>query len=195
MLLYINNWNEDRLEIKEVANYFEQMRTELESDITHFNNDISKMRNWSNYLNKVSEEKYNEVDLSLLLTYLPRNLNSRNFGISYNKLLETGIIRHIEGNPIDNKLQTYYLTNCAEYNSRTEFHANFISDHIEGPLLLLLNHKKDFLVNSSEVIEELENGNLRSFVNWQLSYFEFQVPQIEENIVQAKELINLIEKK
>ena len=193
--LYINNWNENRLEKNEVANYFKQMKTELESDITHFNNDLSKMQNWTDYLMNVSEEKYDKVDLSLLLTSLPRNLNSRNFGVSYNKLLESGIIKHIEGNQIDKKLQTYYLTNCSEYNSRTEFHANFISDHIEGPLLLMLNHKKGFLVDSNEVIEQLENGKLKSLINWQISYFEYQMPEIMQNIIQAEELIKLIDKK
>lgn len=50
--------------------------------------------------------------------------------------------------------------------ARTEFHANFISDHIEGPLLLMLNHKKELLVEPEEVIEELEYGKLMSLVNW-----------------------------
>jgi hypothetical protein len=150
------------------------------------------MQNWTDYLNKVSQERYNEVDLSLLLNSLPRNLNPRNFGISYNKLIESGIIKHIENNQLDEKLQIYYLTNCSEYNSRTKFHSNFISDHIEGPLLLMLNHKKGFLVDSNEVIEELENGKLKSLINWQVSYFEYQMPLIRQNIIQAEELIRLI---
>ena len=193
--LSINNWNENRLEKNEVTSYIEQIKTELELDIIHFNNDISKIRNWTEYLNKVSEGKYNEVDLSLLLNSLPRNLSPRNFGISYNKLLESGIIKHIESNQIGKKLQTYYLTNCSEYNSRTEFHANFISDHIEGPLLLMLNHKKDFLVDANEVIAALENGKLKSLINWQISYYEFQMPEIKQHISQAEELISLIDKK
>ena len=32
----INNWNTDRLEKIEVANFLEQIETELESDIIHF---------------------------------------------------------------------------------------------------------------------------------------------------------------
>ncbi len=190
--LYINNWNENRLEKSELTNYFKQIKTELESDITHFNNDISQMQIWTDYLNKVSEGKYNEVDLSELLISLSRNLNPKEFGISYNKMLESGIIKHIENNQISEKLQTYYLTSCSDYNSRTAFHSNFISDHIEGPLLLILNHKKDFLVDPKQVIEELENGKLNSLVNWQISYFEYQMPKIDQNIKEAKELIDLI---
>ena len=193
--LYINTWNINRLEKKEITNYFKQIKTELKLDIAHYNNDISKMQNWTDYLNKVSEERYNEVDLSLLLNSLPRNLSSRNFGISYHKLLESGTIKHIDGNQIGKKLQTYYLKNCSEYNSRTEFHAKFISDHIEGPLLLMLNHKKGFLVDPDEVINELENGKLKSLINWQISYFEYQMPEIEQNITLAKELIEIIDKK
>ncbi len=190
--LYINNWNENRLEENEVTNYFEQIKTELESDIIHFNSDISQMRNWTDYLNKISDERYEEVDLSRLLISLSRNLNPKNFGMSYNKMIESGIIKHIVNDKISKKLQTYYMTNCSEYNNRTEFHANFISDHIEGPLLLMLNHKKDFLVDPKEVLDELENGKLKSLVNWQVSYFEYQMPKINENIKQAQELILLI---
>lgn len=193
--LYINDWNQNQLDKNEVTNYFKQIKTELESDIIHFNDDITKMNDYTNYLNKVSEGKYEEVDLSHLLMYLTRNRFPRNFGISYNKMLESGIIKHLKNNEISNKLQAYYLTSCTEYNTRTQFHSNFISDNIEGPLLLILDHKKGFLVDPKEVIEELENGKLKSLVNWQLSYFEYHIPEVEKDITQATELINLINKK
>jgi hypothetical protein len=193
LALQVNNWNENRLEKNEVSNYIQQIKTELESDIIHFFNDISKMQNWLNYLNKVSDGKYNEVDLSQLYNSLPRNLSSRNFGTSYNKMLESGIIKHITTNQLVEKLQIYYLTNCSEYNSKTEFHANFVSDHIEGPLLLMLNQKKGFLVDPKEVLEELENGKIKSLINWQISYFEYQIPSIKQNIIQAEDLIRLID--
>ena len=125
---------------------------------------------------------------------LSRNLESRNSNASFNKMLESGIIEHIEDTQIDKKLQSYYLTTFIEYNNITKFHGKFISENIEGPLLLILNHKKGFLVDPQEVIEKLENGNLKSMVNWQISYLEYYVPRINENINQAEELIDLINK-
>ena len=193
--LSINNWNTDRLEKKEVANFLEQIETEIESDIIHFNLTLSNIQRYTDYLNKVTERKYNEIDLSQLPNSLAMNSSSKNFGLSYTKMLESGIIKHIENSQISEKLQTYYLVNCSKYNSSIEFHANFVSDHIEGPLLLMLNHKKDFLVDPKEVIEELENGKLMSLVNWQISSFEAQIPEIEENVIIAKKLISLITKK
>ena len=89
-------------------------------------------------------------------------------------------------------LQTYYLTNCIEYNNMTSFHSKFVSENIEGPLLLILNHKKGFLVDPEEVIDRLENGNLNSMINWQISYLEFYIPLINKNINKAEELIHLI---
>ena len=193
--LSINNWNSDRLEKKEVANFLEQIETELESDIIHFNKDLSNIQSYTNYLKKVTEGKYDEINLSQLPNFLAMNSSSKNFGLSYTKMLESGIIKHIDNSQISEKLQTYYLLNCAKYNSSTEFHANFVSDHIEGPLLLMLNHKSGFLVDPNEVIEALENGKLKSLVNWQISSFEAKMPKIEENIIIAKELISLITKK
>jgi hypothetical protein len=193
--LSINNWNTNRLEKKEVANFLEQIEAELESDIIHFNENISNIKKYTDYLYKVTERKYDEIDLSQLPNSLAMNSSSKNFGLSYTKMLESGIIKHIENSQISKSLQTYYLVNCVKYNSNIEFHANFVSDHIEGPLLLMLNHKKDFLVDPKEVIEELENGKLMSLVNWQISTFENQILIIEENAIKAKELISLISKK
>ena len=193
--LSINNWNTNRLEKKEVANFLEQIEAELESDIIHFNENISNIKRYTDYLYKVTERKYDEIDLSQLPNSLAMNSSSKNFGLSYTKMLESGIIKHIENSQISKSLQTYYLVNCSKYNSSTEFHANFVSDHIEGPLLLMLNHKKDFLVDPKEVIEELENGKLMSLVNWQISTFENQILIIEENAIKAKELISLISRK
>ena len=193
--LSINNWNTDRLEEKEVANFLEQIKTELESDIIHFNQTLSNLQRFTEYLNKVSERKYDEIDLSQLANFLAMNSSSKNFGLSYTKMLESGIIKHIENSELIEKLQSYYLVNCSKFNINTEFHANFVSDHIEGPLLLMLDHKKDFLVDPKEVIEELENGKLLSLVNWQISSFEVQMPEIEKNVIIAKKLISLITKK
>ena len=108
-------------------------------------------------------------------------------------MLESGILKYIENDQLGKKLQKYYLINCSQYNSRTEFHANFISDHIEGPLLQMLNHKKGFLVNPEEVIEHMEHGKLRSLVNWQISYFDYQLRKSYENINEAEKIIGLIE--
>ena len=193
--LSINNWNTDRLEKKEVANFLKQIETEIESDIIHFNQTLTNIQRYTDYLNKVTERKYNEIDLSQLPNSLAMNSSSKNFGLSYTKMLESGIIKHIENSEISENLQTYYLVNCEKYNNSIEFHANFVSDHIEGPLLLMLNHKKDFLVDPKEAIEQLENGKLMSLVNWQISSFEAQMSEIEENVIKAKELISLITKK
>jgi Family of unknown function (DUF6090) len=190
--LQINNWNENRLNKIEATNYLKQIKAELVLDVANFKKDIADIQKYTEYLDKVSEGKYNEIDLSLLLMSLTRNLSSRNFGISFNKMLESGIIEHVEDGQISEKLQTYYLINCIEYNNMTTFHAKFISENIEGPLLLVLNHKKDFLVDPKEVIENLENGNLKSLVNWQISYLKYYIPEINENINQAEELIRII---
>jgi hypothetical protein len=59
----------------------------------------------------------------------------------------------------------------------------------------MLNHKKGFLVDPEEVIEHMENGKLRSLVNWQISYFDYQLRESHENIIQAEEIIGFIENK
>ncbi|MBD0832416.1 DUF6090 family protein [Aestuariibaculum sediminum] len=190
--LQINNWNENRLTKIVKSNYLKQIKAELILDVTNFKKDIRSIKTYTEYLNKVSEGNYNNIDLSLLLNYLCRNLEPGNCGISFNKMLESNTFEEIDGETIKEKLQTYYLTNCAEYNNLTAFHSKFISENIEGPLLLILNHKKGFLVDPKEVIEQLEVGKLKSMINWQISYLNYYIPSINKNISLAEELIQLI---
>jgi hypothetical protein len=193
--LSINNWNAKRLEEKELASSLEQIITELETDIIHFNQELINLKQFAHYLNKIEEGQYEEIDLSQLTLNLCIAPNTRNFGISYFRLVESGTIKHMEDSQLRNKLQTYYSVNCADYNSGAEFHGKFVADHIEGPLLSTLNHKKGFLVDPEEVIEALENGKLMSLVNYQSSFYSSTIPQMKQNVIKAQELIDLISEK
>ena len=156
---------------------------------------ITNNQKYIEYLDKVSEGKYEEIDLSTLLDSLTRNISKQSCGISFNKLLESGNAEYISDPVLSDMLQDYYLIRCPKYNDMAAFHVMFMSQNIEGPLLLMLNHKKDFLVDPKEVIEQLENGKLKSFLNWQLSFLLYIKPIIDEHINLAEELIQLINHK
>jgi len=188
----LNNWNENRLNKDEVDGYLGQIKDELTLDIVKYNYDLKVSSTAIEYLNKVSSEKYDEVDLSILLHYLSNNLSPRTFGTSYNKLLESGNAELTVDVQINSSLQRYYLEACTRYNGVTEYHQKFVSENIEGPLITILNHKRGYLVDPKEVIEKMEKGALRSMINWQINYFEYYQPRIEINIKQAEELIEII---
>jgi len=179
----------------ELANNLEQIKAELIFDIAYLKEIIANNQTYIEYLDKVREGKYDEINLSNLLDALTRNLNTKSCGFSFKKLMESGNAEYITDSETSDMLQDYYLTSCPVYNDRATYHAMFISQNIEGPLLLILNHKKDFLVDPKEVIEQLENGKLKSLLNWQLSFLLYVIPAIEENINQAEELIRLISHK
>ena len=190
--LQINNWNENRLKKDATLNYLEQIKSELVLDVEFLNDQLKTSQNSINYLNLISEGKYGNIDLSKLLYSLSQNLSQRNFGASYNKLLETGNTEYINDDELSKNLQSYYFASCSNYNDVAKFHEKFTSDNIEGPLLLILNHKKNFLVDPLEVIKALENEKLLSLVNWQVSFLEYSKPRIEKNINAANKLIDLI---
>lgn len=190
--LSINSWNENRLKKDAALNYLEQIKAELVLDIEYLNDELKTVQNGIQFLNSVSDGKYDGIDLSRLLWSLTQNLSRRNFGASYNKLLETGNIESINDEDLSIQLQSYYFDTCTSFNEVAEFHVRFISENIEGPLLMVLNHKKNYMVDPSEVIEELENGKLLSMVNWQVSFLEYSKPRIDKNIQQAEKLIELI---
>jgi len=77
----------------------------------------------------------------------------------------------------------------------TEYHQKFVSESIQGPLIMILNYKKGYLVDSDEVIVKVEDGVLRSMINWQTNFFEFNRPRTEMNLTQAEELIGIINRK
>ena len=191
----INSWNEDRLDKKEVATYLEQIRNELAFDIKTYKEDLDHITKSVEYLDKVDNGIYDEVDLSFLLTYLTKNLAPIENDKSYTKLVESGKIELSEDAQVNSQLQAYYLDACINYNQVTLFHQRFVSENIEGPLLHILSHKKGFFVDPQEVMEKMESGSLRSMINWQSSFLGYFRPAVENNITQAEALIDLLTKK
>ena len=193
--LQINNWNQNRLNRIGAENFLNQVQEELELDVINYKRDLDKIQRYTDYLNKVSERKYSEIDLSLLPSSLTRNLSPNNNNTSYTKMLESGIIEYVDNNIIKKKLKKYYLTDYVNYNNLTSFHLKFVLENIEGPSLEILKYKRGFRVEPNEVIEKLEDGKLESMINWQISFLENYVPLINENKIKAEKLISLIEKK
>ncbi|MFY0604574.1 MAG: hypothetical protein JXQ93_11525 [Flavobacteriaceae bacterium] len=193
--LQINNWNQNRLNRIGAKNFLNQVQEELELDVINYKRDLDNIQRYTNYLNKVSERKYSEIDLSLLPSSLTRNLSPNNNNTSYIKMLESGIIEYVDNNIIKKNLKKYYLTDYVNYNNLTAFHLKFVLENIEGPSLEILKYKRGFRVEPNQVIEKLEDGKLESMINWQISFLENYVPLINENRIQAKKLISLIEKK
>lgn len=192
--LSINNWNDHRLIKKEVANYAMQIKGELLIDIEHFKEDLTGIQKSINFLDHISAGHYSEVDVADILNHLAKNYNTRVFGVSYNKLLESGNIDYIEDNALKTQLQAYFVDDCTSYNDVAGYHAKFISDNIEGPLLHILRHEKNFQVHPEDVIKAMEGTTLRSFVNWQISFLDYYLPKIENNIQHAEELVLLLNK-
>jgi Family of unknown function (DUF6090) len=192
--LSINNWNNDRLIKKEVVNYLTQIKGELKIDIEHYKEDLTGIQKSINFLDHISAGHYSEVDVADILNHLAKNYNTRVFGVSYNKLLESGNIDFIEDISLKTQLQSYFFEDCTSYNDVAGYHAKFVSDNIEGPLLHILRHEKKFQVHPEDVINAMESTSLRSFVNWQISFLDYYLPKIENNIQHAEELILLLNK-
>lgn len=191
----INSWNENRLDKKEVETYLEQIRTELAYDIKIYQGDLDHMNKAIEYLDKVDSGKYDQVDLSNLLTYLTHNMAPIENDKSYTKLVESGKIELSEDAQVNSQLQAYYLDACPNYNQVTLFHQRFVSENLEGPLLHILSHKKNFLLDPQEVIEKMETGSLRSMINWQSSFLAYFRPAVKTNKAQAEALIKLLSEK
>ena len=191
----INSWNEDRLDKKEVATYLDQIRTELAFDIKVYEENIDHMNKSIIYLDKLDSGKYDQIDISYLLTYLTRNLAPLENDKSYTKLVESGKIELSEDAQVNSQLQAYYLDDCVNFNQVSLFHQRFVSENLEGPLLHILSHKKDFFVDPQEVIEKMETGSLRSMINWQSSFLGYFRPAVKTNKAQAEALIELLSEK
>ena len=153
----------------------------MELDVITYKRDLDKIRRYTDYLNKVSERNYSEIDLSLLPLSLTRNLSPNTNNTSYVKMLESGIIEYLDNSNIKINLKKYYLTDYVNYNKLTAFHLKFVLENIEGPSLEILKYKRGFRVEPNEVIEKLEDGKLESMINWQISFLENYVPLISEN--------------
>lgn len=193
--LQVNNWNEKRNDEVEVATYLEQIEAELDIDIQALDSRIEKVDRIIDYLNKLDSGKYDDLDLNRLFHFLSRNLTTLENGHSFKKLRESGKTDRIEESQILDQLQSYYLNDRHRFNELASFHKKFVSENIEGPLLHELSMKRGFISNPEEVIQAMESGNMRSLVNWQISFLEVSRPFFEEIKEQAMELAEDLEAK
>lgn len=193
LALQVNNWNQERSDREKVWTYLEQIEEEIALDIQGFDTRFTQVDEIICYLDKLDSGKYDEINLTLLNHFLARNLTALENGYSFNKLRESGKIDLIEQSQMLDQLQAYYLRDRQQYNEIASFHKKFVSENIEGPLLQKLSIKRGFISDPEEVIQAMETGNLRSMVNWQISFLDNGRPLFEKVKAQAEALAKSLE--
>jgi len=192
MALQVNNWNEERKIRNDAINTLGQIKEELNMDILYFNRDLSETKSVIQFLERLSNRQYNDLAIEETFQIVTLSFNNRDFGRSYHQLENAGHLKYVKDAKLLNWLSRYYEI-CNNYNYYVEYHSKFTSENIQGFLLHKLPLDKERLTTSKAVINEIENGNLMSLINYQLGMMENMKTWDEEFIKWEEKIIALIE--
>ncbi len=191
--LSINNWNEGRKEKKELGNYLIQMTDELVLDTLFYSNYIEENKERIRILTSASQGNYSEIDIESLPKTITLISTDKNFGITYESLKTQGMFDQIDNIKLKNEIAFYYELNCQVYSEWIIWQKKFVTETIESYVALNLPVSSRLTVNSEKLINEIENGQLLSLINYQIYTFASISSVMEGNKRAAKELILQLE--
>jgi len=185
--LGVNNWNNQR-KLKNQAYYFlEEISIDLDNEINTYESDLFYYKKDIKYLEAISKGNYENIDLSDVYKVLTSNILIRNFGLTFSNFEAAGTMNKLPAEVIK-KLTNYYKVSYPHYYKFADYNRTFVLNHIEGKLLgsteLLMNRK----VNAAAVLEQLKNGQLSSYVNYQCSILKNFKGLSERVILEANNL-------
>jgi len=99
----------------------------------------------------------------------------------------------IDNIKLKNEIAIYYEINCQVYSEWIISQKKFVTETIESYVALNLPVSSRLTVNSEKLINEIENGQLLSLINYQIYTFANISSTMEGNKRAAKELILLLE--
>ena len=191
--LSINNWNEGRKEKKELGNYLIQMKDELILDTLFYNYYIETNKERVRILTSASQGNYSEIDIELLPKTITLISRDKHFGITYESLKTKGLFDQIDNIQLKNEITIYYEIYCEGYSEWINWQKKFVAETIESYVALNLPVSSRLTVNSEKLIDEIENGQLLSLINYQIYTFVSISMTMEANKRVAKELILQLE--
>jgi hypothetical protein len=149
--LQINNWNEDRLIKKEIADSFVKLQNDLSIDLTRFDLLISDLEEFLDNAKNIKELLPKENNLQDLIRIKKLRLGQRNIDYvsdSYQSMISTGIFYKTKHPKLQSRITEYYriLKDCEEIISRANL--SIISAKSQEaliPFLFIKSTKDDVL--------------------------------------------------
>ncbi|TXE19159.1 hypothetical protein ES692_04715 [Psychroserpens burtonensis] len=191
--LSINNWNQERVSKNKAYSYLNQINNDLSLDLRFYD---SMIYDWSEFIlvfdKVIKSDLKNDTLITKLGSILTINSDPREFGNSYNNLINSGDIDLIEDKALLTKFHEYYRISCQLYNNVSEYQRTFNIHNIEGPLVQTLVMEEGGSYSLESLKKGIASGNLISMINWQNSSYKTLLKFLKRNQKEAQELQRII---
>ena len=166
--LQINNWNDQRISKKEVITQLKILSNELKDDINLFESQIKSYPERVDYLQKLSQGEYEELDLSLFFEIVVWNDTPILFGDSYVNLKTKGGIDLIDDNDLKNKLGFYNDRARLSTNELIDYGRSTALENVDMTVLSYMEYDNNNELVKENTIRVIKEKKLNNIINYQL---------------------------
>jgi len=191
--LSINNRNEVKKFNKQVMNQLILLSKEIDYDISEYNYIIEDEPHYINYLKKLSQGEYQDLDLNRFYKVVAANSSGINFGDTYKTLKENGGLNTINNLELREEIQTYHNYNRESYAGMNNYHTSFVINYIEPKVLELMEYDSNNQLVKENTIKIIKGKTLNNVINQQLKISQNILGIVERNLEEAIELKALLD--
>ena len=166
--LSINNWNDQRISKKEVITQLKILSNELKDDINLFESKIKSYPEKVDYLQKLSQGEYEELDLSLFFATVVGNDTPILFGDSYANLKTKGGIDLINDKDLKNNLGIYNDRARLTTNELIDYGRSTALEHVDMTVLSFMEYDNNNELVKENTVRVIKEKKLNNIVNYQL---------------------------
>lgn len=166
--LQINNWNDQRISQKEVITQLKILSNELKDDINLFESKIKSYPEKVDYLQKLSQGEFEELDLSLFYETVVGNDTPILFGDSYANLKTKGGIDLIDDIDLKNKLGIYNDRARITTNELIDYGRSTALEYVDMTVLSYMEYDNNNELVKENTIRVIKEKKLNNIINYQL---------------------------
>lgn len=166
--LQINNWNDQRISKKEVITQLKILSNELKDDINLFESQIKSYPERVDYLQKLSQGEFEELDLSLFFEIVVWNDTPILFGDSYANLKTNGGIDLIDNEDLKNKLAFYNDRARLTTNELIDYGRSTALENVDMTVLSYMEYDNNNELVKENTIKVIKEKKLNNIINYQL---------------------------
>ncbi|SHI95111.1 DUF6090 family protein [Algibacter luteus] len=166
--LQINNWNDQRISKKEVITQLKILSIELKDDINLFESQIKSYPERVDYLQKLSQGEFEELDLSLFFEIVVWNDTPILFGDSYANLKTNGGIDLIDDKDLKNKLGFYNDRARLTTNELIDYGRSTALENVDMTVLSYMEYDNNNELVKENTIRVIKEKKLNNIINYQL---------------------------
>ncbi|WP_417428144.1 DUF6090 family protein [Halpernia sp.] len=165
----IDNWREERAMKEKTIFELKMLSTELDSDIAEYTTRIEVCPMIINYLQKLSTNDYEDLDLNNFQKFVSANDNTMLFGDSYTILKNNGGLDLIKDADLRKKMAFYNDVRREITLQEIQYGKNAALAYIDPTVLSFLDFDSENKLVTKKILKVIKEKKLNNIINLQLA--------------------------